>query len=115
MSATAPPACCTPLAAPTLTAAETDDIARRCKALADPRRVRIVHLLAVAQEPVCVCDLTAPLGISQPTVSHHLRILLEAGLVQRERRGTWAYYTLDREALGHLAEIIAPDVPAEVT
>lgn len=108
------PACCTPLAAPTLSNEDTVDIARLCRALADPNRVRIVNLLAVNPQPVCVCDLTEPLGVSQPTVSHHLRTLLEAGLVHRERRGTWSYYSLDDQALRRLADVIAP-LPHEVT
>ena len=108
-------ACCTPLAAPAWSDADTADIARLCRALADPNRVRIVNLLAASPQPVCVCDLTEPLGVSQPTVSHHLRVLLDAGLVRRERRGTWAYYSLDHEALRRLASLIAPPLPHEVT
>jgi ArsR family transcriptional regulator len=96
-------ACCTPLGAPTLTDAEVEATARLFKALADPHRVRIVNLLATSPDPVCVCELTDPLGLSQPTVSHHLRKLVEAGLLEREQRGTWAYYSLRADALGGLA------------
>jgi ArsR family transcriptional regulator, arsenate/arsenite/antimonite-responsive transcriptional repressor len=97
--------CCAPLGAPALSDVEVTATAELFKALADPNRVRIVHLLATAGGPVCVCDLTEPLGIGQPTVSHHLRKLLAAGLVRRESRGTWAYYSLDRAALHHLVHI----------
>jgi ArsR family transcriptional regulator, arsenate/arsenite/antimonite-responsive transcriptional repressor len=85
--------------------AEVTATAALFKALADPNRVRIVHLLATAPGAVCVCDLTEPLGIGQPTVSHHLRKLLGAGLVRREARGTWAYYSLDRDALDRLVRV----------
>jgi ArsR family transcriptional regulator len=104
--------CCTPLAAPTLTVAEAKGIAELLKALADPARVRLVNLLATSADPICVCDLTAPLGLSQPTVSHHLRKLREAGLVQCERRGTWAYYWLDRAAMARLAAMVDLAQPA---
>jgi ArsR family transcriptional regulator len=82
-------------------------LAERLKALADPTRVGIVNRLASANE-VCVCDLTSAVGLSQPTVSHHLKILREAGLVSVERRGTWAYYRLNRAAIGELALALSP-------
>ncbi|HVL98610.1 MAG TPA: metalloregulator ArsR/SmtB family transcription factor [Egibacteraceae bacterium] len=100
-----PAACCMPLRAPRLSHAEAVATAAVFKALADPHRVRIVSLLAAAGEPVCVCDLTAPLGIAQPTVSHHLKKLTSAGLLRRERRGTWAYYSLDPDAVRRLADV----------
>ena len=75
------------------------------KALSDPNRVLIVNLLANAGEPVCVCDLNVQLELSQPTVSHHLKKLVEAGLVTREQRGVWADYAVDRSALGRLATV----------
>jgi ArsR family transcriptional regulator len=84
--------CCAP-GAPPLAAGEADALARRFKALADPTRVAIVNRLAGAGE-VCVCAFVAELELSQPTISHHLRILREAGLVTVSRRGTWAYYRL---------------------
>lgn len=99
-------ACCTPLAAPRLTQPEAEQIAVLLKALADPARVRLVNLLATSTEPICVCEFTAPLGLSQPTVSHHLRKLREAGLVHAERRGTWSYYALDRDAMDRLAAVV---------
>src|SRR5215218_6647712 len=101
--ASAPAACCTPLGAPSLSDDQARATARLFKALADPHRVRILNLLATSPDPVCVCEFTAPLGLSQPTVSHHLKKLVQAGLLEREQRGTWAYYSLRRDALGGLA------------
>jgi ArsR family transcriptional regulator len=98
-------ACCTPLGAPTLSDEEAAAIAGLFRALADPHRVRIVNLLATSPDPVCVCELTGPLGISQPTVSHHLKKLVTAGLLDREQRGTWAYYSLNRQAMARLAAV----------
>ena len=80
--------------------------ARLFKALADPHRVRIVNLLATSPDPVCVCEFTGPLQLSQPTVSHHLKKLVEVGLLEREQRGIWAYYSLDRDTLGRLAAAV---------
>ena len=99
---TLPVACCVPLDAPTLSDEEAVAAATMFKALADPARVRIVNMLATAGEGICVCDLTPHLGLSQPTVSHHLRKLAEAGLLEREQRGTWAFYSLDTAALEQL-------------
>jgi ArsR family transcriptional regulator, arsenate/arsenite/antimonite-responsive transcriptional repressor len=99
-------ACCVPLDAPVLSDQDAAGTAALFRALADPHRVRIVNLLATSAEPVCVCDLTPSLGISQPTVSHHLKKLVAAGLLDREQRGTWAYYSLNRDALGRLAAAV---------
>jgi ArsR family transcriptional regulator, arsenate/arsenite/antimonite-responsive transcriptional repressor len=98
-------ACCAPLGAASLSDSEVEATARLFKALADPNRVRIVNLLATSPDPVCVCEFTGPLGLSQPTVSHHLKKLVAAGLLEREQRGTWAYYSLNRDALGRLAAV----------
>jgi ArsR family transcriptional regulator len=98
-------ACCAPLAAPTLSDTEAAATAALFKALADPHRVRIVNLLATSATSVCGCELTGPLGLSQPTVSHHLKKLVDAGLLTREQRGPWAYYSLDRQAMAHLAVV----------
>jgi ArsR family transcriptional regulator len=87
-----PVICCGPATEP-LAVHERDQLAARFKALADPTRVGIVNALAQADE-VCVCNLTDAFGLSQPTISHHLRILRQAGLVEASRRGTWAYYRL---------------------
>ena len=100
-----PVACCTSLAAPSMSQEEASATAALFKALADPARVRIVNMLATAGEGVCVCDLTPELGLSQPTVSHHLRKLADAGLLQREQRGTWAFYSLDPDALSLLESV----------
>jgi ArsR family transcriptional regulator len=95
--------CCAPLAAPVLSAEEAEATAELFRALGDPARVRAVNLLATSPEPVCVCNLVEPLGLSQPTVSHHMKKLLDAGLVEREQRGKWAYFSLRREAVEKLA------------
>jgi ArsR family transcriptional regulator len=101
--ATATMACCTPLGAPSLSDDQAEATARLFKALADPHRVKIVNLLATSPDPVCVCEFTEPLGLSQPTVSHHLKKLVQVGLLDREQRGTWAYYSLKHDTLGRLA------------
>lgn len=101
----APAACCMPLAATRMSDEEARTTASVFKALSDPHRVRIVNLLANADGPACVCDLTPLLGLSQPTVSHHLKTLVQAGLLEREQRGVWAYYSVNRQALGRLAGI----------
>src|SRR5512140_805783 len=98
--ATLPVLCCGP-GVETLAPAESDELAARFKALADPARVAIVNRLAAADE-VCVCDLNAALDLAQPTVSHHLKVLREAGLVESSRRGTWAFYRLVPEAIDQL-------------
>ena len=103
--ALAPVACCVPLAAPTVSDEEAAATADVFRALADPHRVKIVNLLATSGEPVCVCELIAPLGLAQPTVSHHLKKLTEAGLLDREQRGKWAYFSLKRDAVEKLAAV----------
>lgn len=100
-----PVACCAPLAASALSEAEAVATAELFKALADPARVRIVNLLATSDEPVCACNLNEPVGLAQPTVSHHLKKLVDAGLVAREQRGKWAYFSLKREAVEKLAAV----------
>jgi ArsR family transcriptional regulator, arsenate/arsenite/antimonite-responsive transcriptional repressor len=75
------------------------------KALADPARVRIVNLLATSGEPICACNLNEPLGLAQPTVSHHLKKLVDAGLIEREQRGKWAYFSLKGDAVEKLAAV----------
>jgi ArsR family transcriptional regulator len=101
-----PAACCAPLAAPTLTDAEAQATAAVFKALADPHRVRIVNQLATSAEPVCACEFNDTLGLAQPTVSHHLAKLVRAGLLDREQRGTWAYYSLNPDAVRRLAAVV---------
>jgi ArsR family transcriptional regulator, arsenate/arsenite/antimonite-responsive transcriptional repressor len=97
---TLPVICCGPATRP-LPEEAREELAARFKALADPTRVAIVNRLAAVPE-VCVCDLTASFDLSQPTISHHLKILREAGLVESSRRGTWAYYRLVPEAIESL-------------
>ena len=96
-------ACCAPLSAPDLSDADAVFLAQGFAALADPVRVRLLNLVANAPaDGVCVCDLVESVERSQPTVSHHLKILRDAGLVDSERRGTWMYYRPDRVAIAAL-------------
>jgi ArsR family transcriptional regulator, arsenate/arsenite/antimonite-responsive transcriptional repressor len=101
-----PADCCRPLDDDALTTEDATATAALFKALGDPARVRIVNLLARADEPVCVCELTPVMGLSQPTVSHHLKKLVQAGLLEREQRGVWAYYRLDRDAFERAASVL---------
>ncbi|KQQ80958.1 helix-turn-helix transcriptional regulator [Arthrobacter sp. Leaf137] len=99
-------ACCAP-AVPSLGAAEANDRAAVFKALADPNRLRLLSIVKNAQGgEACVCDLTDPLDLTQPTVSHHLKILVDAGLLHREKRGTWAYFSLVPGALERTAGLL---------
>ncbi len=100
-----PVACCQPLAAPSLSEGELESTATLFKALSDPARVKIVNVLSQTPEPVCACDFEPALGLSQPTVSHHLKKLTDAGLLEREQRGKWAYFSLNREAVEKLAVV----------
>jgi ArsR family transcriptional regulator len=97
--------CCAPLAAPVLDEAEAAATAELFKALGDPARVRIVNTLATNAQPVCACEFEPALGLSQPTVSHHLKKLLGAGLIERKQRGKWAYFSLRRDAVEKLAAV----------
>ena len=109
----AEPECCAPLTQAPLSADEAAVLSTRLKALADPARLRLVSLLAASPGgEACVCDLTAPLGLSQPTVSHHLKVLHQAGLLTREKRSTWAYYAVVPESLAALALVLTPGQPA---
>ena len=95
--------CCPSVLAAPLGAEEAADMAQGFSALADPARLRILSILAAAPEgEVCVCDFVGPVGKSQPTISHHLKILGEAGLVHGDRRGKWVWYSLDRARLARL-------------
>lgn len=95
-----------------LTAAQAGDLARVLKAVADPARLRLLSLVAAHDgAEACVCDLTEPLGLSQPTVSHHLKVLVDAGLLTRDKRGVWAYYALVPGALDALASVFATQLP----
>ena len=97
--------CCCPLAAPTITDEEAIATAELFKALGDPTRVRLVNMIATSGGAVCMCDLIDPVGLSQPTVSHHMKKLVDAGLVEREQRGKWAYFSLKRNAVEKLAVV----------
>lgn len=98
--------CCPPLAQAPLSESDAEELAGRLKALADPVRLRLLSLVLASGES-CVCDLTAPVGLSQPTVSHHLKVLADAGLLAREKRGKWAWYRVVPGSLGALAAVIA--------
>jgi ArsR family transcriptional regulator, arsenate/arsenite/antimonite-responsive transcriptional repressor len=100
--------CCTPLTSEAMAAERADGLARKLKALADPTRIRLVSIVAASENTeACVCDLIEPVGLSQPTVSHHLKILVAAGFLHREKRGTWAYYSLVPGALDRVAALLA--------
>ena len=91
-----------------MTAVAATDLARTLKAIADPARLRLLSMIAAHEGgEACVCDLTEPLGLSQPTVSHHLKVLVDAGLLTRDKRGVWAYFTLVPGALDSLADVLS--------
>ena len=98
-------ACCEPVLTGTLGEDEATELAAAFKVLADPARLRLLSLVLASGES-CVCDLTAPVGLSQPTVSHHLKVLVDAGVLQREKRGRWAWFSPVPGALGALAAIL---------
>jgi ArsR family transcriptional regulator len=101
--------CCAPIAQSPLSAEEAHELASRLKALADPARLRLLSMLLASEDKeVCTCDVTEPLGLSQPTVSHHFKTLAAAGLVVGERRGTWTYYRAVPDALTGIARVIDP-------
>ncbi len=101
--------CCPPLVSAPLTGDRSDELARMFRALGDPVRLRLLSLVAShGSGEACVCDLNAAFDLSQPTISHHLRVLREAGLLDCERRGTWVYYRAVPAALDRLAGVLAP-------
>jgi ArsR family transcriptional regulator len=107
-------ACCAPLAAEPLTMEQAEQVAPLLKALADPVRLRLVSLVASrAGGEACICDLNGAFDLSQPTISHHMKVLHEAGLVDRDKRGVWVYYRVRQPALASLAALIgcAPGPP----
>jgi ArsR family transcriptional regulator len=100
--------CCPQLLATPLRKRDAESLARAFKVLGDPARVRLLSLLGARKDlEACVCDLTAPLGLTQPTVSHHLKVLHDVGLLGRERRGAWVFYRLLPERLNVLREALA--------
>ncbi len=99
--------CCAPLVREPIGQQEAERLATTLKALADPARLRLLSIVASsAGQEACVCDLIEPVGLSQPTVSHHLKVLTEAGFLTRSKRGTWAYYRLRPDALGGVADVL---------
>lgn len=104
-----PTACCSPLTGGVLDDEAAATLAVKFKALGDSTRVRLMSLIAAHDEgEACICDLTEPVGLSQPTVSHHMKVLVDAGLVAREQRGRWAYYRVVDESLFALASALRP-------
>jgi len=100
--------CCTGIGESPLGRQDADELARLLKAVADPVRLQLLSIIrATAGGESCVCDLTPAVGLSQPTVSHHLKILTDAGILTRERRGPWAWFTLVPERLDQVAKILA--------
>jgi ArsR family transcriptional regulator len=101
------PECCPPFLADPLAPREAENLASALRVVADPARLRVLSLIASRPDgEACGCDLTEPLGLSQPTVSHHLKVLHEAGLLEREQRGRWAFYRLNPEPLRVLREAL---------
>jgi ArsR family transcriptional regulator, arsenate/arsenite/antimonite-responsive transcriptional repressor len=98
--------CCGALDASSLSDEEAEATAAVFSALADPARVKIVNLLATGGEPVCACEFVPVLGLTQATVSHHLKKLTDAGLLEREQRGKWAFFSLNPDAAGKLAGLV---------
>ena len=96
--------CCVPPGAPTVSEAEATEYAAWFKSLADPTRIRILHLLAQSSEPVCVCDITDQFPLGQPTISHHLKVLRDVRFVVAERRGTFMHYQVNQTCLAELPD-----------
>ncbi|KQO10503.1 ArsR family transcriptional regulator [Agreia sp. Leaf244] len=95
-----------------LSAEEAEQLARTFKALGDPTRIRLLSLIAASEDgEACICDLTEPVGLSQPTVSHHMKQLVDAGLAMREQRGRWAYFRVLDDALDRAAQALRPGLP----
>ncbi|NMH79145.1 helix-turn-helix transcriptional regulator [Pseudonocardia xinjiangensis] len=102
--------CCSPLAREPLSAGQAVELARLFKAMGDPVRLRLLSLIASHEGgEACVCDLTDVFDLTGPTISHHLKVLREAGLISGERRGTWVYYRVQPEALRRLSAVLVPD------
>ena len=99
-------ACCAPLAAPPLDAGTAMVLAGQLKALGDPHRLQLLSLV-MASGSACICDLTEPVALSQPTVSHHMKVLVDAGLLNREKRGKWVHFSVEPDALRELGDQLA--------
>ncbi|MGH4026356.1 MAG: ArsR/SmtB family transcription factor [Pseudonocardiaceae bacterium] len=107
--------CCSPLAREPLAAEQATELSRLFKALGDPARLRLLSLIASHQGgEACVCELTGVFDLTGPTISHHLKVLREAGLITGERRGTWIYYRIQPEALQRLSDVLVPGPAAGV-
>jgi len=101
--------CCTPLARAPLSAADAEQLAAVLKAIAVPTRLRLLSMIYARDGgEACVCELTEPLGLTQPTISHHLKVLVDAGLITRDKRGVWAYYRPVPAAMAALAAMLTP-------
>jgi ArsR family transcriptional regulator len=101
--------CCAPIVGEVISTDQAEALAASLKAVADPTRLRLISLVAAHDGgEACVCDLTEPVGLSQPTVSHHLKILVDTGILTREQRGKWAYYAIRPDTLQALADMIKP-------
>ncbi|HEX8760963.1 MAG TPA: metalloregulator ArsR/SmtB family transcription factor [Pseudonocardiaceae bacterium] len=108
--------CCSPHTGEPLSAEEAAELARVFKAIADPVRLRLLSLIAShAGGEACVCDLTGAFTLTGPTVSHHLKVLREAGLVDSKRRGTWIYYRVQPDLLAQLSAVLVRDVAAKAS
>jgi ArsR family transcriptional regulator len=104
--------CCAPVLASALSEEEAVDLAAAFKVLADPARLRLLSMIASADDDeACACDLVEPVGKSQPTVSHHLAVLTDAGLLDREKRGKWAYYRVVPDRLAVLRDALMSPLP----
>jgi ArsR family transcriptional regulator len=102
-------ACCSPVTGGVVSDETAATLARMFKALGDPTRVKLLSMIAAAEDgEACICDMTEPVGLSQPTVSHHMKLLVEAGLATREQRGRWAYYRVVPDVLASLATALNP-------
>ena len=105
-------ACCSPLTGGALDEDAAERLARLFRALGDRHRVRLLSLIAAAEGgEACICDLTGPVGLAQPTISHHMKLLVDAGLVSRDQRGKWAYYRVVPETMAALSEVLRAPAP----
>jgi ArsR family transcriptional regulator len=107
--------CCTSVLEAPLSAGDAETLASTLRVLADPARLRLLSVIAAQPDTeACVCNLTGPVGLSQPTVSHHLKLLNEAGILDREQRGRWVFFSIRPGALDRVASVFQPETPAFV-
>jgi len=101
-------ACCEPALEAPLSRSDADALAHLLKAVADPTRLQLLSIIRSSpSNQACVCDLTAPVGLSQPTVSHHLKVLTDAGILDREQRGTWAWFSINQSRLQQIGQALS--------